>query len=79
MAKKTKKFKKQYFLFGEQICRVLAQDGIKEAIEAAKSGVGYAIYVWDENSTPNDLLGEAQGWEDSMSLTTAEYNKLSKV
>ena len=79
MAKKVKKFKKQYFLFGEQISRILEQDGIEKAVEAAKSGVGYAIYVWDENSTPNELLCEAEGWEGWITLTTAQYNKLSVI
>lgn len=76
----AKKFKKQYFLFGEQITRILETEGIAKAIEAAKSGtVGYSIFVWDENTTPSQLLNEAEGWEGWMTLTTAHYNKLAKL
>ena len=76
----AKKFKKQYFLFGEQISRILENDGIDKAIEAAKNGeIGYAIFVWDENSTPNELLCESEGWESWITLTYSQYIKFSKI
>lgn len=80
MAKRIKKFKKYYFLFGEQMTRILNEDGIDKAVEAAKAGeIGYTIFEWNENSTPSELLVEAEGWEGWMTITTAQYNKLSKV
>ena len=76
----AKKFKKQYFLFGGEITRILENDGIAKAIEAAKNdGTNYGLYEWDENSTPQALLDAADGWEGWMVITTAQYNKFAKL
>lgn len=79
MAKKIKRFKKIYFLFGEQITRILENDGIDKAVEAAKNGENYALYYWDEFSTPQELLVESEGWEGWMNITKSQYTKFSKM
>lgn len=76
MAKK--KIKPQYFLFGEMVCRELETEGIKAAVKMAKEN-GYGMYVWDENSTPADLLCEADGWNGWMQLTKRQYDAFGKI
>jgi hypothetical protein len=64
---------KVYFLFGEYVTDVLENDGLKAALEAAKIEV-WSTYVWDEDSTPQELLAEAYGWEGWMEITEEQYN-----
>jgi hypothetical protein len=73
----TKKFKVVYFLFGETVCRKLEREGLKEALAIAKDN-GYSLYVWDENSTPFDLLNEFNGWNDFSVLTKRQYDAFAK-
>ena len=75
-----KKFKKQYFLFGSEICRLFNDEGVKAAAKAIKAGdVVYVMFVWDEKSKPAELLCEADGWEDWMQITESQYNKLESL
>jgi len=72
----TKKFKVLYFLFGEEITRVLETEGIAAAVKAAKDGAIYATYYWDEYASPGELLSEYDGWNDWMQITKSQYEKL---
>jgi hypothetical protein len=74
----AKKFKKQYFLFGEQVCRTLDTEGLKEALKSANDN-GYSIYEWNENSSPAELLGEYDGWNAYMEITKKEYEAFAKL
>jgi hypothetical protein len=75
----AKKFKKQYFLFGEQICAILSNYGIKAAVKAAKDGEAFTTFCWDEDSTPGELLSEADGWLAWMTISESQYNKFSNA
>lgn len=75
-----KKFKKQYFLFGQDICNILENEGIGKAVKSLKSGeVSCTIYCWDELSTPSELLSEYDGWGNYLEISLSQYNKLSEV
>ena len=71
----TKKFKKYFFLFGEEICRILEEEGVAKAVKAANSGVDFSVYLWDEYSAPTDLLSKADGWNNWMTITESQYEK----
>jgi len=74
----AKKFKKQYFLFGEQVCRALEVEGIESAIKTAEDN-GIGLYVWNETSTPAELLCEADGWNGWMQITKRQYDAFAKL
>ena len=70
--------KKQYFLFGDIVCRTLELEGLKAALKYAKDD-GYSIYVWDETSSPAELLSEYDGWNSYMEITEKQYQAFAKL
>ena len=76
----NKKFKKQFFLFGGEICGIAENYGVANAIEKAKTDViQFQVYCWDEKSTPIELLGRVNGWEDFVSITEEQYNEFEAI
>jgi hypothetical protein len=76
----NKKFKKQFFLFGGEICGIAENYGVANAIERAKKeGVDFQIYCWDEKSSPVELLGAYNGNEEFITLTEAQFDKFEAI
>jgi hypothetical protein len=73
-----KKIKPQYFLFGEAVCRELEEEGIKEAVKVGKEN-GCAIYMWNENSSPVELLSGFDGWNAWLKITKKQYDAFNKI
>jgi hypothetical protein len=75
----NKKFKNYYFLFGGEICGIAENYGVDAAIEAAKNGVDFHTYHWDEYSSPVELLGDYNGNEEFITLTEEQYEKFLAI
>lgn len=74
------KDRRQFFLFGEEICNLATYFSVKKAINVAKSGaIAFTVYCWDEESTPIELLGAYNGNEEFMTLTETQYNEFKAI
>jgi len=69
--------KKKYYLFGAMVCRAM-EEGIKNALKVAKNE-GYAIYEWNETSSPTALLLMYEGWDGFLELTEKQYKRFQTL
>jgi len=75
---------KKYFLFGEEVCRVYAEDdNWKSVLKAIDDGIGFDTYVWDDENhdppyppDPVELLFRYQGWNDYAVITEKQYKSI---
>ncbi len=76
----TVKRGKVYFLFGEDICSTMLNDGIESVKEELDNGAVGALYMFDERTDyANDLIGEFNGYGDFAILTKEQYDFLKPI
>lgn len=70
---------KKYFLFGSTaVAKLYCLEAGDDEAEALREE-DFAVYLWDEFSTPNELLYEFSGWGDYMEISEELYNKLLEL
>lgn len=76
----TVKLEKSYILFGEEVCRMFFDEGINKALRLVrKESVMFELFIWDENTTPADLLSAYEGWGGYAFISESEYKRFSNV
>ena len=71
----------QYFLFGTEACLTVStfgQDDTDKLVDIISKGI-FGVYIWDEHSTPNEILYEFDGWGDYMEIEEELYTKLLEL
>lgn len=71
---------KTYFLFGKEAIDVFHLiEGIPEQqIAEHLKGTPYAVFVWDNQTHPMELLSAYDGWGDYLMITETLYELLCK-
>lgn len=71
--------KPEYFLFGEQICRLFDEGYWQEVLNHAEKDGGYEVICFDEEMSAAELLSTFTGWNDYACLTKEEYEQLQNI
>ena len=78
--KSTPPPEKFYFLFGEDACDILDNEGEEELLKCVKmEDVCFAISMFTIGDSPLDIMKDASGWSDYTYLSKELYDKLSKI
>ena len=71
---------KFYFLFGEDACDILDNEGEEELLKCVKmEDVCFAISMFTIGDSPLDIMKDASGWSEYTYLSKELYDKLSKI
>lgn len=71
--------KTEYFLFGEEICRILLEEEFEDVLEYARENNGYELVCFDEKMTGVELLSIYSGWNDYAFLDKEQYEQLLSI